>query len=110
MIGINSTNVLVVGSGPVGLSTAIQAKIRNPNLNITILDEYEKYKRKQKLRLDPSSFSEMPNHKELNKIIENFNPTLPRKIFNVLTVNNLEFFYLKTRLDKIFLYNFYIVL
>lgn len=72
MIVDSGTDVLFVGAGPVGLATAIQAKILNPGLNITMLDKHANYQRTQKLRLDSSSFSDMPDHEDLNKIIKNF--------------------------------------
>lgn len=37
-----------VGAGPVGLFTAIQAKLYNPDLNILMLEKYTEYQRKIK--------------------------------------------------------------
>lgn len=65
-------NVLIVGGGPIGLATAVQAKILNPSLQITFVDKHIEYKRTQRLRLDSSSFSHMPNNSELKEIIAGF--------------------------------------
>ena len=65
-------DVVVVGAGPVGLWTAIQAKIQNNNLRITILDKYADYQRKQALWVDPKSLLGVPDHEELKKICDNF--------------------------------------
>ena len=69
---MNLRNILFVGAGPIGLATAIQAKIRNSDLDITLLDKQENYVRTQNLRIDKSYFSAMPDHEELNTIMKSF--------------------------------------
>lgn len=53
-----SKKVLFVGAGPVGLFTAIQLKLLNPDADITMLEKYEEYQRNHPLFIDPSSFAD----------------------------------------------------
>lgn len=48
--------IIQVGAGPVGLYTAIQIKLREPNADITIYEKYKQYKRSHVLLLNKSSF------------------------------------------------------
>lgn len=53
-----NTRVIFVGAGPVGLMTAIQAKLYDPDLQILMLEKYTEYKRKHPLLLDQGSFKD----------------------------------------------------
>jgi 2-polyprenyl-6-methoxyphenol hydroxylase-like FAD-dependent oxidoreductase len=53
---INSPDVIFVGAGPVGLFTAIQAKLHNPALNIQMFERNEEYTRSHILKIEPSSY------------------------------------------------------
>ncbi len=68
----NNADIVFIGAGPVGLWTAVQAKIRNPGLNITIFEKYHRYRRSHNLRIDPASLRGTPNHPLLNKMVEEF--------------------------------------
>jgi hypothetical protein len=46
------TDIIIVGAGPVGLWTAIQLKLNNPSLNITIFEKHQIYKRSHVLIID----------------------------------------------------------
>jgi flavin-dependent dehydrogenase len=48
-------DVLIVGAGPVGLFTAIEAKLHNPDLEIKVLERNEEYSRHHILRLEQES-------------------------------------------------------
>jgi flavin-dependent dehydrogenase len=50
-----SLGVLIVGAGPVGLFTAIEAKLHNPDLEIKVLERNEEYSRHHILRLEKES-------------------------------------------------------
>lgn len=71
-----NSNIVIVGGGPIGLFTAIQAhlqaKQKNNKLNIIVLDKEDQYSRTQRLRIDSSSFNGMVLDDELRKIINDF--------------------------------------
>ncbi len=50
-------DVLFIGAGPVGLYTAIQAKLYNPKLNIVMFERHETYVRNHILIINPKSYS-----------------------------------------------------
>jgi len=50
-----STDVVIIGAGPVGLWAAIQLKKRNPRLNVQIYERYTEYKRSHVLKLKYTS-------------------------------------------------------
>lgn len=49
-------DVLFVGAGPVGLFTAINAKLSNPDLQILMFERHPHYTRRHHLIIDPSSY------------------------------------------------------
>ena len=53
---IHHAGVLFVGAGPVGLYTAIQAKLKNPSLNIVMLERHQTYLRHHILIIDKASY------------------------------------------------------
>lgn len=61
-------DIVFVGSGPIGLWTAIQTKALNPKQRIVMLDKYEGYQRTQVLRIVPSSFFHLANVPELRAL------------------------------------------
>lgn len=68
--------VIFVGAGPVGLMTAIQAKLYDPDLPILMLEKYPEYKRKHILHLEQSSFADSHPDQEF----QNFVKSLPSSI------------------------------
>jgi 2-polyprenyl-6-methoxyphenol hydroxylase-like FAD-dependent oxidoreductase len=50
-------DVVFVGGGPVGLWTALQTKLRNPKLNVVVLEKYTEYQRLHNLFLESQSMS-----------------------------------------------------
>lgn len=68
----NDTEVLVVGGGPVGLWTAIQAKVLSGR-KVTVVEKYEVYQRADiHLTVKKSSTSGIPAHKALHTEIKNW--------------------------------------
>jgi 2-polyprenyl-6-methoxyphenol hydroxylase-like FAD-dependent oxidoreductase len=64
--------VLVVGAGPVGLWTAVQAKLLNPELPITVLERYDNYLRSHVLSLSSRSFKGIPKDPRLQALVKEF--------------------------------------
>ncbi|RUR10849.1 NAD(P)/FAD-dependent oxidoreductase [Legionella sp. km772] len=68
-------DVLIVGAGPVGLFTAIEMKLHNPRLNITILERNEEYSRHHILHLEKDSlenskaYTAFPSVRALNGFV-----------------------------------------
>lgn len=65
-------NTIIVGGGPVGLWTAVQAKIRNKDANIVIFEKHQEYQRKHLLKISKSSLKGAPKHPKLDPIIKEF--------------------------------------
>ncbi len=63
-------DVVIVGGGPVGLWTAILAKIRNAKLNIFVMEKRVEYKRQQELHVEESSFKNIPYHPDLQYFVD----------------------------------------
>lgn len=70
-------DVVFIGAGPVGLWTAIQAKLRNPDLKIVMYEKYPEYKRKHVLKMNKDSFKGIPEDERLQQIVDDF-PTFVR--------------------------------
>jgi 2-polyprenyl-6-methoxyphenol hydroxylase-like FAD-dependent oxidoreductase len=62
-------DMVVVGSGPVGLLTAITTKIYNPDANIVVLEKYHEYRRNNPLQLDRRSFAGFPQDERIQSIV-----------------------------------------
>lgn len=62
--------VVIVGGGPVGLFTAIQIKLNDPNTPILILEKHQHYERTHGLSLKVSSFVGAPDDARLQKLIK----------------------------------------
>jgi 2-polyprenyl-6-methoxyphenol hydroxylase-like FAD-dependent oxidoreductase len=67
-----SVDVVFVGAGPVGLWTALQTKIRNPSLNIVVLEKYSEYQRIHSLFIDATSLQTDCHSEDLNRVIHLF--------------------------------------
>lgn len=65
-------DVVFVGAGPVGLWTAIIAKLKNPNLKIVLLEKHDSYQRSHVLQLDYKCFNDVPDDPRLQKLIAEF--------------------------------------
>lgn len=78
----DSPNVLFIGAGPVGLWTAIQAKLKEPQLNITMLEKHQTYQRQHVLRLNRSSFEGV--HQKVRDAFREFLDK-PGTYFNIRT-------------------------
>lgn len=83
MINLNQTfnpDIVVIGGGPVGLWTAIQAKLLTRK-EVLVVEKYMEYKRADiRLNIDASSFSGAPHHLPLKKLIEKWgNRAVPIK-------------------------------
>ncbi len=49
--------VVIIGAGPIGLSTAIQTKLKNPEADIVMLEKYDQYARNHTLQIDQHCFN-----------------------------------------------------
>ncbi|OGV49872.1 MAG: hypothetical protein A3F46_06870 [Legionellales bacterium RIFCSPHIGHO2_12_FULL_42_9] len=73
-----SSDIIFVGAGPVGLYTAIQAKLYNPSINILMLERDTDYKRTHILNLDTKSYLGShpdPYFQDLLRQLDGFVPT-----------------------------------
>ena len=71
----NNPDVVFVGAGPVGLWVAIQAKLRDPKLEIVLHEKYQEYQRSHVLKIDKNSFVGTPHTEDGRKfkaIIDKF--------------------------------------
>lgn len=51
-----ATDIVFVGAGPIGLYTAVQTKLMNPELHIELVEKHRQYQRDHTLNLDQKSF------------------------------------------------------
>jgi len=72
MLEKHRTDMIVVGGGPIGLLTAIEAKENHPSLGITVLERYDEYQRKHPLVIAPQSFDGITASSYLKPTIEAF--------------------------------------
>jgi hypothetical protein len=79
----NTVNVVVIGARPVGLSTALQLKKRNPHLNIHMLEQHGQYKRTQELRLNADFINDEVIQHEIKKRIEDGSVKLNGKTLKI---------------------------
>lgn len=70
-------DVLVVGAGPVGLFTAIETKLSNPDLDIKIIERNTEYTRHHILRIKEESLKNSEAYRTYDKIreLKGFVPT-----------------------------------
>lgn len=83
-----SADIGIIGAGPVGLWTAIQLKIRNPNANIVVFEQHADYKRKHVLIINPDSLKGIPDHPELKAFVQMVKKT--NKLSTVVIENSLK--------------------
>lgn len=62
-------DIIFIGAGPVGLFTAIQVKLQNPELNILMFEKYAEYQRKHVLIIDPESYKNTHRDVRFQRII-----------------------------------------
>ena len=62
-------HVIFVGAGPVGVYTAIQAKLLAPELDIVLFEKYVEYQRKHILSIDASSYVESHPDERFQQLI-----------------------------------------
>src|SRR3569832_414654 len=65
-------DIAFVGAGPVGLYTAIQAKLYEPNLKIHFFEKYTDYKRKHSVKINPVSFRNAHRDPEFRSLLKSF--------------------------------------
>ncbi|MFC3908572.1 hypothetical protein ACFORL_05720 [Legionella dresdenensis] len=70
-------DIVFIGAGPVGLWTAIVAKLTNPDQQILMLERNKKYTRSHILIIDPTSFVDAPQDPRLQPILEVFKGPVP---------------------------------
>src|SRR5690348_13576714 len=63
------SKVVIVGAGPVGLYTAIQLKLYNPDIDIEILEKYSEYQRKHVVKVDKDPFADSHPHPEFQALL-----------------------------------------
>src|SRR6478672_8952045 len=49
-------DIIFIGAGPVGLFTAIQTKLYDPNLDVVMFEKHAEYQRKHVLLIDKTSY------------------------------------------------------
>lgn len=67
-----NAQVVFVGAGPVGLWTAIQTKLRDPHLEVDVLEKYSEYRRSHPLNINASSLKGCPHHPKLQQLVQQF--------------------------------------
>lgn len=70
-------DIVIVGAGPVGLFTAIEMKLLNPDLQIKILDRNKEYSRHHILRLEEESLQNSKTYQTFDAVkkLHGFVPT-----------------------------------
>jgi|GEM_PF-1895880 len=74
---MNNPDIIFIGAGPVGLFTAIQAKLHNPTLNIKMFERNETYTRGHMLKINPASYQDMHPDPRLKKITDQLVGSVP---------------------------------
>jgi len=62
-------DIIFIGAGPVGLFTAIQVKLEDPDLNVIMFEKYAEYQRKHVLIIDPASYQNAHPDARFQRII-----------------------------------------
>lgn len=68
--------IVIVGAGPVGLFSAIQLKIQNPELSILLLEKHSEYQRHHTLSLNQASFKNIYPDPTLLQFTKEFKQTI----------------------------------
>jgi len=74
---MESYTIAFIGAGPIGLYTAIQIKLLDPNKNIIMFEKYKIYQRNHTVRLIQTSFKHAVNNTEFKQILNNFGDKVP---------------------------------
>lgn len=78
-------HLAIVGSGPVGLWTAVQAKLQNPDIEVIVLDKDDQFNRTHSLYLEAQSLRTECKSPELQEIIKKFKFQSPLPIETIVT-------------------------
>ncbi|KTC97648.1 FAD-dependent oxidoreductase [Legionella erythra] len=70
-------DILVVGAGPIGLLSAIEAKLHNPKANIVLFERNKEYTRHHTLLVDPTAFKGSHPDERLQAILSDFHGPVP---------------------------------
>lgn len=84
---IRSADAIFIGAGPVGLYTAIQAKLYQPNLKIVMLERHETYIRHHILRIDKDSFKDPHPDSAFQELIKPLHGMVPTSIIENTLLN-----------------------
>ncbi|MDX1838788.1 FAD-dependent monooxygenase family protein [Legionella taurinensis] len=70
-------DILVIGAGPIGLLSAIEAKLNNPEAKVVIFERNKEYTRHHTLLVDPHAFKGSHPDKRLQAILKDFHGPVP---------------------------------
>ncbi|WP_068470286.1 FAD-dependent oxidoreductase [Candidatus Protochlamydia phocaeensis] len=105
MSAINSDcQVLFVGAGPVALFTAIQVKLREPDIPIALMDRFNEYVRSQTLVIEPLSLKtacDLSLLKQQRPEYANQIDAFAQLILDLKTHKKIKINQLESRLNKI---------
>ncbi|KTD49756.1 salicylyl-CoA 5-hydroxylase [Legionella rubrilucens] len=70
-------DILVIGAGPIGLLSAIEAKLHNPKAEVVIFERNKEYTRHHTLLVDPNAFKGSHPDERLQAILKDFHGPVP---------------------------------
>lgn len=69
---MSNAQVAIIGAGPVGLWTAVQAKLQDPSLEIDVLEKHSNYQRSHVVSVSRSSLSGSHSDPRLQALVKEF--------------------------------------